>query len=399
MTEAPSVPRSRRASRSLTALAVAALLLTLALSACNGSATPATTGSLSVLIAGLPAGTAADVTISGPSGYASNLTAAATVSDLAPGTYAVTAASVGAYDPVVPEQVVEVEAGQTTTVTVSYQEPSPGALHECVPYAPSSAGADISGSWTASGAAGDVFETITVPVDAGGGYVTVTLQAPAPVAPNLFVEVVPETSGSIGGVVGGNNADPHSLAFAFEVAPGRSYLLTLRAANTVGGSATFPVDYTADWSFTSRVDCYEPDNDTLDTAKAIPLDLQIEASFIAGYRDVNSILTGHPTTQDWYRFELTTARAIEVSLDSVPSNVRARLSLFSEAGSQVGTVTADATGELVTLDFFGAELPAGWYTLRANVPFGVDRKANVSDGGAAPPHFGTNYQLTVNTLD
>ena len=54
----------------------------------------ATTGVLSVNISGLPAGPAPAVTVTGPGGYAQTVTASGLLSDLTPGSYTVTAASV-----------------------------------------------------------------------------------------------------------------------------------------------------------------------------------------------------------------------------------------------------------------------------------------------------------------
>jgi hypothetical protein len=90
----------------------------------------ATTGSLAITISGLPAGTGAVVTVSGPGSYSQAVTADGVLVDLTPGTYTVTAASVTAggstYNANPDVQSIEVEANTAASVTVSYAR-APGA--------------------------------------------------------------------------------------------------------------------------------------------------------------------------------------------------------------------------------------------------------------------------------
>ena len=84
----------------------------------------ATTGALAVTITGLPAGTNAAVTVTGPSGFNRPVTATATLADLAPGSYTVAAANVSSggtqYTPSPPSRGVDVAAGATASATVTY---------------------------------------------------------------------------------------------------------------------------------------------------------------------------------------------------------------------------------------------------------------------------------------
>jgi len=90
----------------------------------------ATTGSLAVTIAGLPAGANAAVTVTGPGGYSEELSATGTLDGLAPGQYTVAAASVTpggvTYTSSPESRVVAVAEGATATVTVTYAA-APGA--------------------------------------------------------------------------------------------------------------------------------------------------------------------------------------------------------------------------------------------------------------------------------
>lgn len=88
--------------------------------------TPAsvTTGSLTVTIDGLPSGTEAAVTVTGPEDYSEALTASATLTNLTLGSYTVTAEPIpsggDSYTPNPASQTVEVSAGATTSAAVSY---------------------------------------------------------------------------------------------------------------------------------------------------------------------------------------------------------------------------------------------------------------------------------------
>jgi hypothetical protein len=119
-------------------------LLTLA-AACAGEPSGPSMGSLAVAVSGLPDGTAAAVTVSGPGGYTRELATSDTLSGLTPGAYTVAAAVVSsggfAYRPAQAEQSVSViegpgaasaqvaygAAGATLTVTVSGLPPGASA--------------------------------------------------------------------------------------------------------------------------------------------------------------------------------------------------------------------------------------------------------------------------------
>ena len=122
----------RRLSPTWLALLLACCLGLLA--ACGGGdATPAPgSGSLNVTIRGLPAGVAAAVTVTGPASYSKLLTASGTLDGLAPGAYAVSAASVlqgtASLVPVPATQQVQVTAGATAGATVTYAAGTPLAI-------------------------------------------------------------------------------------------------------------------------------------------------------------------------------------------------------------------------------------------------------------------------------
>lgn len=102
------------------------VVMLLGLAACGNPTPP--TGSLSVAVTGLPVGAAAAVQISGPDGYIEAVTATRVLTGLAPGAYAVTAATVddghpivpATYDPTVATPSVDVIANGTTVAAVTH---------------------------------------------------------------------------------------------------------------------------------------------------------------------------------------------------------------------------------------------------------------------------------------
>lgn len=93
----------------------------------GGGTTPppvATQGALAMTISGLPAGTTAQVRVTGPAGYSQTIGATQTLSALAPGIYTVAADVVVSgtlsYTPAPASQAVTVTAGGTAAASVSY---------------------------------------------------------------------------------------------------------------------------------------------------------------------------------------------------------------------------------------------------------------------------------------
>ncbi|MFL5495525.1 MAG: hypothetical protein ACJ8DC_14170, partial [Gemmatimonadales bacterium] len=84
----------------------------------------ATTGGLTVTVAGLPAGTSAAVTVTGPNGYSQPVTQTQTLTGLVPGGYLATAADVSSggtsYTPRNQSKSATVTAGATAAVGVTY---------------------------------------------------------------------------------------------------------------------------------------------------------------------------------------------------------------------------------------------------------------------------------------
>jgi sugar lactone lactonase YvrE len=113
-----------------TARSWAFVLLLLCLVACGGTLP---TGSLRVIVGGLPAGVPAAVAIEGPDGYAEVVTATRLLPGLVPGVYTVNPVAVAqdhtvvpaSYDATASSPLVTVEVGAITTATVDHVRRSP----------------------------------------------------------------------------------------------------------------------------------------------------------------------------------------------------------------------------------------------------------------------------------
>jgi hypothetical protein len=92
-----------------------------------------TGGSLTVNVAGLPPTASAAVHVSGPSGYARDLTGTVTLTGLTPGAYTVTAQSVSpagtSYNPSPGSQIATVPAGGSASANVSYTAGASGGFN------------------------------------------------------------------------------------------------------------------------------------------------------------------------------------------------------------------------------------------------------------------------------
>ena len=159
------------------------LLVVLALiAACSGDPVGPSTGTLAVGVSGLPDGTAAAVTVSGPGGYAHEVAGSDTLADLTPGGYTVVAAAVSsggfAYRPSQETQSVTVTGGSAAASAEVTYGAAGATLTVTVAGLPSGTSAAI----TVTGPdaySRQVTGTATLPGLAAGVY-TVTAESVAP---------------------------------------------------------------------------------------------------------------------------------------------------------------------------------------------------------------------------
>ncbi len=128
----------------------AALAVTAAIAACT--TTPPeedAPGALVIIVNGLPGGAAADVTVTGPSGFSEQLTASDTLAGLTVGSYSVTAGGVGFegvdYAAAVTGTPAAVTPNGVTTATVTYTATSlaPGSMTVTVTGLPGGVAGDV----------------------------------------------------------------------------------------------------------------------------------------------------------------------------------------------------------------------------------------------------------------
>lgn len=263
----------------------------------------------------------------------------------------------------------------------------------CVPYEPTSDGGDLSSSWSEPNERDH--HQFTVPADAGGGYVTVTLTAQhGDVVPWMNSDVFPPEGAAI--TSGSAGTGEQTITDVFEVASGVTYdLEVLPFFNAPPGD--HPVDYTLSWSFTSRVDCYEPNDaspndwpEPVTAARSIPIDTAIEATSIVGHAPAG--IAGDRLF-DWYEFTLAAPASVRIGTLAVPDDVRVGLRLFSAAGAVVGSAPAPALGE--TTASAPIALGAGSYYLEFFPSDRGDSAVRTSAGESIPAHFTSFYRLGV----
>lgn len=255
--------------------------------------------------------------------------------------------------------------------------------HDCTPYTPTPVANAVDGQWQDPG--DDGFVQLGTPGDPGGGYWLVTAATDEPAVGQLSI-----TDGPSGAVFSGSNLgepDPQTLNMAFEAAPGRTY--TARWLEFSSAPAELhPFSWSVSYTFMSVMDCYEPNQSSLQ-AKRLPLDVgTVTAYMIAGYRD-NALHA--EDYEDWYRFEAASPTELSVELVQSPSDMRMRLRLWSSGLSQLENVTGSGPGDLVA---FTHTLQPGVYYLSAEAADFNTGAANL-DIVELPDHLVTPYRLQV----
>jgi len=182
-----------------------------------------------------------------------------------------------------------------------------------------------------------------------------------------------------------NGGTGASLRGYVAVAPMRRYDVFVGGAIAKGTGA-----YHADLTFTAFDDAHEPNNAWEDAAKI---------TTGAPARGIMPTRLPHPydpkrdDDADWY-LASHAAGAFTITLSDVPPDARARLKAYfttvpsTSMGSDLGTVTAAAAGETVTL--------SGTLTKAGSIRIAVeDLGSRAKTGAAPPPGFVQQYTLVV----
>ena len=260
------------------------------------------------------------------------------------------------------------------------------SFKDCNKYKPSSANGGLGGSWE------DPFDedefNFTVPDDPWGGYVEVSHGSPDPIIPTMSTNVYPNVGGTITGGSAAQSGSPRARHDVFEVAPGQSYHV-LVTQFFKAPTEMYPLAYKGTWTYHSRVDCFEPNNSP-DEAKSIPLNEEIEAFGIAGYKKYY-IRNRDPEALDWYRFELKEEEKLKIELTQVASNQQMNIRLLGENQSVIFSISAEQ-GKLITHNT--GNLSPGMYYLEMH-PIPDKRRAYLLSGDSIPDHFDTPYKFIV----
>ena len=273
-------------------------------------------------------------------------------------------------------------------------------LHECTPYTVTNNSGVIMGSWSEANDIDSLLGAITTPDEPGGGIMTVSLTTPAPASPNIEVRAFPDPgSASIRTV--GNNVEGSTITVSFTAHPNQPYSIFPKPFFNAN---SYPHDYTINWSYEGRMDCYEP-NDIFQEAKHIPKDLEIEAYCIAGHIN-NNVGSLDQNTYDWYKFTLDKPSKVEIKMIQSPSDVIMTTKVFnSNEESIYGEVTSFLTGSSTekgsTFIFSPGPdivLDAGTYYLQVHRLFATSDYVK-ENSEEEPDHFVTPYKFSVHAIN
>jgi len=274
------------------------------------------------------------------------------------------------------------------------------AENDCVDYDPTSASNVINGVWEEPNNTDTYIDEITIPDDFGGGYIRVFLSQSHPdLKPWLTVDNdLNDGAAIISGSSAGTNNELVREAY-FSVYPGMNYSIEVSPFFNAPVD-DYPIDYTLEWEFFSRVDCFEL-NDSQSQAKKILLGETIEAYAIAGYRDW-TLTSSAPETYDWYKVELNEAGKLETEVLALPNDMRIQMRLFKPDGNTeqidfewLGSETNENNGRRSKITSTNILNPGTYYIELHSE--NATRKAE-NDTQPIPSHFNTTYKIKTRKL-
>ncbi|HEX3233153.1 MAG TPA: hypothetical protein VHR41_03075 [Gemmatimonadales bacterium] len=356
----------------------ATLLLALLLG-CGGDPTGPSTGSLAVQVSGLPAGTSADLVVTGPGGFNRPLAASQTLTALTPGTYTIAASSVSAgstaFVATPASQSVAVSKSDTpSTASVSYGTASgaltvtvvglpPGTAAAVTVSGPNGFSQSVTATQTLTGLAQGSYVVGAGPVSSGGAQYNGT---PA----SQTVAVAGNTTSSAGvvystGAVGSLNLRIDGLYLTQSVqtysgsvplVKGRDgYLRVFVTANQINASRpTVRVRFFNSGLLTSTVTInapsgsvpQSPDEGTLNSSWNIPVSgalIQPNLSILADVDPTNAIAESNETDNVFP----ASGTALALSVRTTPT-FRVHLVPIKQSNGSVGNVTSANKDQFLT---------------------------------------------------
>lgn len=281
------------------------------------------------------------------------------------------------------------------------REYTPVEEDDCVPYDPTNINGDFDGEWSEVNEV-DAFSIMSVPSnEIAGGIARLTITTNDPVVPcfNLFA------GGALGtGLKTGNNGTS-SITYRIIGQPG-----TLFSGETTdcenAPSDQYPWPYNVSWSYTSIIDCYEPNN-SFEEAKAVPKNQSISALGAAGHTE-GGLGVYDPSTYDWYKLTITEPTKIRATLNQCPGDIHMHFRFFKENNnggiSNISVTTEQISGEAhdpgsTYYIQSNAVLDPGTYLLEAHRLLAQGVPSVVADEEPNPEHWGTPYTFMVTAED
>ncbi|MEZ5008565.1 MAG: hypothetical protein R2753_10500 [Chitinophagales bacterium] len=282
------------------------------------------------------------------------------------------------------------------------EDMQPQEKSECIPYTPTAASGSKQDSWSAPNERDRLSDFIVIPPDLGGGYVKVKLTQNDPdLRPAMIIDTDFSGAAIISGSSAGTNNELIREAY-FSVHPNSKYSIEVYP---FFNADNYPVDYTIEWEFFSKVDCWES-NDVINDAKKILIGETNEAYAIAGHIEDN-VGALDENTYDWYKVELDTISKIKFEILDLPKDMRIVSRLFELNNPSAISTNFEFTGSDFGLDFNRGmtsiftttqELNPGTYYIEVHPDFLKDgRKAN-NDQSIIPEHFNKTYKFKVSLL-
>lgn len=274
-------------------------------------------------------------------------------------------------------------------------------LNDCTPYQVGDFSDSRLGTWDEVNEIDKYPGLLPAVADAGGGYYTVLLTNDSGIVPGLTIRVSGDTTGVIlnGSAAGTDNTEARKVSFLAH--PGISYDVDVEYTSYV--NVNHPVNYTIEWTFTGKMDCYEA-NDYIGEAKSIPKNQTIEAYAITGYTK-NSNISGDPQTFDYYKVVVFEPAKLKMELQQVPSTVNLNVKIFTPDGTQIiadrelisgGAIPDDGSKYSSTTN---RVLNPGTYIISVEV--GGSRKTKINyfvNNETIPDHWETPYKFKVTTV-
>jgi hypothetical protein len=258
-------------------------------------------------------------------------------------------------------------------------------------YTPTPAGATITGQWNAANA--ENFHNIQIPSDPGGGYVTVSLTTNKPqIRPRIKVKDVVSPGRKDGDIVVAQRGkdDTGITKASFEVSPNQPLRITAGQFFNADRNQ-YPAQYSLQWQYFSKVDCYEPNNSAAE-AKEIQIGQAIRATMLAG---MSGNTLNIPGQEDWYQFTVDSPRRLAIVLAQLPTNIKFKLDVYlvkSNGTLQtikgVNLAKGAVAGGLDPLEF-----QPGTYKIRLSAFLYGD--FSVTNDKPLPDHFNRRYGLII----